>query len=302
MNRALLAKAQDCNPDVVLVWRGVHVLPETLRSLCTRNRPLVVSYNNDDPFGPLYSRGNLHLRRLWRIFKPAIPEYDVHFVYRDVTRDDFLGAGARQVNVLLPYFVPEADRPLQLGEADLARFGCDAVFVGHFENDGRVEYLRSLVDAGFHVKLFGTGWNSKTLGPLANHFGDVEALRGDDYRKALIAARLALCFLSHLNRDDYTRRSFEIPACGGGLLSERTEALEHLFEDGREAVYFSSASELVSRVRQLLLEPARLDAIRVAGFERVRRDGHSVYDRMKEMLGAVQAAKLALTPANLSRN
>jgi spore maturation protein CgeB len=182
--------------------------------------------------------------------------------------------------------------PVHLDFTDLARFECDVVFIGHFERDGRVEYLRALVEAGLHVRLFGTGWDSKKLGNLGQYFGEVTPLRGTEYRKALVASRLALCFLSRLNRDEYTRRCFEIPACGAVLLSERTTALERLFEDGREAVYFSSEVELVGRVKQLLLEPGRLSEIRTAGFERVRRDGHSVYDRMKEMLNIIHMEKL----------
>jgi spore maturation protein CgeB len=293
MNRALLKSVEQFTPDVVLVWRGVHVLPETIRSVRGFNRPLIVSYNNDDPFGPLYSEGSLHLRRLWRTFKRGIPEYDLHFVYREVTRADFLAAGARKAHVLLPYYVPEYDKPISLSSGDAERFGCDVVFVGHYEDDGRVEYIRSLVRAGIKVKLFGTGWDSDSLGDLATHFGSVRPLRGEEYRKALVAARFSLCFLSRLNRDEYTRRCFEIPACRAALLSERTEALQRLFEDGREAIYFSDSTELVSRVKMLLLDPDQLDAVRNAGFERVRRDGHSVYNRMNEMIDVVRAERTA---------
>lgn len=289
MNQELIAASRSCNPDVVLVWRGVHVLPESLRALRRESDPFLVSYNNDDPFGPLYRTGPLHLRRLWRIFNRAIPEYDLHFVYREVTREDFINAGARDVEVLLPYFIPELDRPITLSETDKKFYGSDVVFVGHFENDGRIEYLRTLVEAGVDVKLFGTGWNAENLGPLAAHFGRIVALREGDYQKALCASKSALCFLSRLNRDEYTRRCFEIPACGALLLSERTDALLRLFQEGVEALYFSSPEELLERVREVLTAPDRRQAIAAAGFERVRRDGHSVTDRMREMLAAVES-------------
>jgi len=47
---------------------------------------------------------------------------------------------------------------------DLAQIdGCDIVFIGHYEPDGRFNTLETLVDAGVRVRLFGTNWPAGTL-------------------------------------------------------------------------------------------------------------------------------------------
>ncbi|WGU68927.1 glycosyltransferase [Capnocytophaga canimorsus] len=45
-------------------------------------------------------------------------------------------------------------------------------------------------------------------------------------------------FLSKLNNDQYTRRCFEIPACGTMMLSERTPTLQEFYTENEEIVFF----------------------------------------------------------------
>jgi spore maturation protein CgeB len=171
---------------------------------------------------------------------------------------------------------------------DMERFECDAVFVGHHEPDGRERYLTGLVKAGLKVRLFGDKyWTRGVLGDLADYFGQVRHAIGEEYSKALCGAKMCLNFLSRMNRDSYTTRCFEIPACGKLLLSERTEDLVQMFKEDQEAVFFSSTDELVEKALWLRDHPDELDRIALAGMRRVHRDGHSVDDRMKEFLRIV---------------
>lgn len=277
LNQELLSVGCSVKPDVIFVWRGTPVWAETLRKLKQRTGATLVSYNNDDCFGQ--SRD----WRMWKHFKLNIPEYDLHFVYRPVNLEEYQAAGARRVEILLPYFIPELHRPVILSQQDHARFDCDVVFVGHYEDDGRVRYVRALVEAGLHVRLFGGSyWNSKTLGDLHTYFGPVSLAMGEDYVKALTGAKMCLAFLSRLNRDTYTRRSFEIPACGALMLSERTTDLTKFYQEDVEAVFFSTPEELVEKAGWLAKGEVRRKQIAQAGFQRCVNDKHDVVNRMRE--------------------
>ena len=286
LNRDLLARAVAYRPDALFVWRGTHILPRTLRAIRERTGAVLVSYNNDDPFGP-QAHGNVpfHHRWLWKYYLKAVPDYDLHLVFRELNVPEIKAAGAREAQVLLPYFVPEIHHPVTLTPEERVKYGCEAVFVGHYEPDDRVACLQALVDAGVRVKLFGgTTWTPQVLGPLAQYFGKVEAVLGLEYAKALCGAQMCLCFISKLNRDTYTTRCFEIPACGRLMLSERTADLPRLFQEDQEAVYFSSPAELVRRALWLREHPDRLEEIALAGYRRVLADNHSVEGRMQQVL------------------
>lgn len=287
LNRDLVECAIQHRANLVLVWRGTNILPSTLQKIRKITSAKLVSYNNDDPFSPLYEEAGRpgHLRRYWKLFRASIPEYDFHFVYRHQNIDDFLRAGAREVDLLRSYYLPELHRPIQLDAADRKRFECDVVFVGHFE-PYRMECLEALIRAGVHVRLFGSSesWSSKIPDSLRAQIGPVRPALDEDYVKALCGAKMCLCFFSRLNRDTYTRRVFEIPACGRVLVSERTKDMESLYVENEEAVYFSSAAELVAKTANLLRKPAELERIAAAGRVRCLTDGYSVDDRMAWML------------------
>lgn len=286
-NRALAQSVIDAAPDMLFVWRGVHVGAPVLREIRTRHpRCVLASYNNDDPFGPRYfvPTAPINQRRLWRRFRGAIPEYDVNFVYRPVNVLEYHAAGACNVHVLIPYFVPKLHRPRALSGDELLRYGCDVVFIGHYEADGREQYLAAIVDAGLKLKIFGNDWPRDVLAKISPTLPPVQPVLGDEYVKALCGAKVCLSFLSKLNRDTYTRRNFEIPACGGVMLSERTSDLTTIFAEGDEAMYFGNAAELVETATALVKDDARRELIASAGMRRVWAGGHDVVSRMRQML------------------
>lgn len=292
LNAALARAAATSRPDIVLLWRPTHVLPATIERIRRECGAKIVTYNNDDPFGPrAHRRAPWHHHALWHWNVRILPAVDLALVYRPVNRDEALAAGARRPAVLGPWFIPDLHRPPPADDIEGTRFGCDAVFVGHFEPDGRARHIEALVASGVKVRLFGTGWPADTVARIWPDAGPIQPVRGLDYTRALGGARLGLCFLSRLNRDTYTRRCFEIPACGTLLLSERTHDLKAMFDEDEEAVFFSSPAELVEKARWLLDRPGEIARIAAAGRRRVIRDGHSVDDRMAEMLDLVEQAQ-----------
>lgn len=288
LNRALLKKVEDSKPDVVLIWRGTHIRPRTL-NLIKSQGVLTVSYNNDDPFGP-HTHGNVpwHHHFLWMWYLKCLKQYDITFVYRPVNIREAINFGAKNVYVLKPYFIPAVNYPLTLSEQDKKRFECDVVYIGHHEPDGRDEYLRALVKAGLHVRLFGDKyWTKEVLGDLSSYFKEIVPVYGEEYTKALCGAKMCLSFLSKLNRDTYTRRCFEIPACGRLLLCERTDDLKEIFIEGKEAVFFSSKEELAEKAVWLKSHPDEIERIAAAGKKKVWENGYDVKNKAKEFLNIV---------------
>jgi len=110
----------------------------------------------------------------------------------------------------------------------------------------------------------------------------------EDYNVALNSCKIALVFLSHLNNDTYAIRCFEIPATGTFMLSTYTDDLATLFEPDKEAVYFKTPDELISKVDYYLAHDDERKQIARNGYERVMRDGHEAKDRAEQIIRAYE--------------
>lgn len=292
LNRDLLALATREQPDLLFVYRGTHVTAATLRALRSRLPGCIqIGYNNDDPFGPGQPAW------YWRHFLGALSEYDLVLAYRHHNVTEFKARGARRVELLRSWFIPDQNRRIEPQGAERERYQCDVVFAGHYEPDHRVQCLEEIVKRGWKLNLFGPGYDWDPVirdNPLLKHLCPVQLVWQDDYNRALSGAKIALCFLSKLNRDTYTRRCFEIPATGTLMMSERTPDLETLFADGKEAAFFSSKEEMAEKIARYLGDEPMRHAVAAQGRQRVITDGHDVVSRMRQVLawaGELQGAR-----------
>ncbi len=285
LNRDAARAADRFRPDMVFVYRGTHLLPRTLRLIKASNPAMVlVGYNNDNPFvsGQVYG--------LWRHFLRGLADYDLMLAYRSKNIEDFRSAGAPRVHLLRSWYVQERNHPVALSPDEQAQYESDVVFVGNYERQGRLEWLEEIVKAGFKLRLFGPGkyWDRHvSKSPWLHHLAPVKQVWGQEYNKALCGAKVALCFLSKLNQDTYTRRCFEIPATKTMLLSEYSDDLSTLYHEGVEAEFFQSKDELITKLHRYVPDAARRRRVAEAGYRRVVADGHDVISRMRQVLAWV---------------
>lgn len=83
------------------------------------------------------------------------------------------------------------------------------------------------------------------------------------------------------------QRVFDVPACGGFVLSDYREQMEDLFELGREAVCYRDPGEIPDLVRFYLDNPAARERIAQAGRERVLSE-HSYDLRLDTLMRAMR--------------
>ena len=83
--------------------------------------------------------------------------------------------------------------------------------------------------------------------------------------------------------DIVTMRVFDVLACGGFLIAERSDALEDLFDVGGEVEAFGTLEELKEKVAYFLDHPEAARRIAARG-ERAVRERHAFQDRVEKML------------------
>lgn len=285
LNRDIISRIEKEQPELVFVYRGSHIYPETLHRMReVAPQAILVGYNNDDPFSPLYPKWK------WRHFLAGVPEYDLVLAYRVHNIEEFKAVGAKRVELLRSWFIPERNYPIELSEDERKRFECDVVFIGHYEDDGRLACLEEIARRGWRLRIFGPGYEWNPIlrrSDLLHEYMPVNLVWGRDYNRALCGARVALCFFSKLNRDTYTRRCFEIPSSGTVLMSEYSDDLAGMFEPDEEAIYFRDTQELLMKLNSLLVDDLKIKKIAAAGVRRVWSDRHDVISRMRDMVAWV---------------
>jgi spore maturation protein CgeB len=236
---------------------------------------LLTQYFNDDPFSRKSPFG-LH----WK-FRNALTAYDAHFVYRAHNVHSYLKVGAKFVEHCPPAYDPARHFIDEHEVRD--KFIADLAFIGHWENDGRIEYLDTLHRLGFNIILKGANWDRVIRNRSINVLAPITTSFGKEYNYIYSNVLAGVCFFSKINNDTWTERALEIIAVGGLLVCERTIESETYFVDRVEACYFSSIKELIEILTELKNNPFKRENIRNAGHRRLMKGNYSIKDRAKQI-------------------
>ena len=195
-------------------------------------------------------------------------------------------AGAKKVFLLRSHYLPWLHQ--RLPQKELVGWESDIACLGHCEPDARIEQMDKLMKSvDVKYRLNGSLWKKYGKGRFWESL-DTHELQGYEYVKGINGSKITLTFLSTFNKDTYTRRNFEIPACGSLMLSWRTEDLLSLYEEAKEAEYFSSAEELVDKAKYYLSHERQRQRIAEAGYRKCMDSGYDIYSRMKEWINIVR--------------
>jgi len=269
-NRALVRATEATRPDLVWIDQGGQVRRQTVAAL--RATGARVLHYTSDSFA--------HRTYWFRHYFEALDLYDVHVITNELNRPFLEDRGVSRIVMSEFAYDPDLHRPPPLNGDDRRRDGSAAIFVGHWEPVSESLVL-ALREAGIDVRVHGPGWHrARTLHDRRS----IRPLHGTDYVAALASAQLCLCFLSKPNRNQSAGRTFEIPAVGGFLLSERTADQQTYFTEGTEAEYFSGRDELIDKARFYLEHPESRTAVAAAGHRRCTMSPYTHTDRCRQIL------------------
>lgn len=274
INNGLLKEVRKIEPHLIFFFRCANIYPSTLRIIKSEGKAVLFAYNNDDPFSdkfPFY---------YWRHFLKGLKYFDHIFSYRLKNIVDYRKIGFSNVSLLRSYYIESQNYLIPETERIY-----DVVFIGHYENDGRDEAIKYLLDNGIRIRLFGTLWHkSKYYSQFLKYFNTIAPLYKEEYNLTLNQSKIALVFFSKINNDTYTRRCFEIPITKALMLSEYSNDINILFEMGKDADYFYTKEELLKKINYYLENPVELTFVAENGFNKLVASGHEVKHRCVEII------------------
>lgn len=273
----LLARVDEFKPDMVFVYSSRQIWPSTIKKIKDK-QITVYMYNNDNPFAKYYPK------YFWRYYRKALKYADIGFVYREENRNDYMSAGCKKVELLRSYYIEDRNYYMEQSSVEAP----EVVFIGHYENDFRIQYMQKMLDNKIEIGVPNTNWkNFWEDNPYFIKLSDCMT----KYNEYINAAQIAIVFLSTLNKDTYTRRCFEIPATKTFMLSQYTDDIATMFEEDKEIVFFRNADELVDKIKYYLQHPDERENIAEAGYARLMKDGHEVCDRIIQIMNLYEDKK-----------
>ena|SRR5450631_2283040 len=267
VNRELIRIAEEFQPDIIWIFKGLEIFPQTLKKLRTKFR--LANFNPDHPFIIIASsNGN-------RNVKNSVGLYHLHFSYHSalVRR---IWEEYKITAVFLPFAYDRFDLEYQPPESIVE---IPKVCFQANPDPWRVQKIKKLADAGLVVDVYGHGWKKTALRdyknvnlfPIASR--NTFWLLNQEYRVQLNLFR-------KYNNDSHNMRTFEIPAVGGIQLSPYSTEQADFFEENREIFLFREDGQMISMAKKLLnLSRREADEIRNAARTRSINSPYSFEDR-----------------------
>src|SRR5581483_1511929 len=266
LNRDILAAAERERPDIFWADKLLSLQPQTLEKL-RRMGIASVSYMIDNVFGVRGDPG-------WRLYKKDLTHFDLHVVQRDKNVLEYREHGARDVLKIQTAYEPTIHFPPPPGWSDADR-NSGVSFIGTPYDDRAGFLTRLWKEFKLPVTISGSSvWRERLTPEAQQAIYTGRELYGRDYREAIWRAKINLSFLTHSNHDEFAHKSFEIAACEGFLLVERSPGHLARFVEDQEAVFFEGIEECVQKIRHYLPDEATRARIAAAGRARAERSGY----------------------------
>lgn len=276
INEQLLRKADEFKPDVVFVFKGMEVLPDTLKRFRSQGIKLV-NYNPDSPF--IFSgrgSGNPNVIK-------SLELYDLHFTYsEDIRREMELRHPEIPVRIL-PFGYELSDELYQLASAQPEIM--KLCFVGNADRH-RAALITALANKGVSIDVYGFFWPRFVK---HKNITTYPAVLQDEFWLTLRKYRIQLNIMRPHNLMSHNMRTFEVPATGGIQLAPKNEEHRHFFKEGEEIFLFDDVEECISNIQHLLsLDAADSEKIREAARNRSVQSGYSYRDRANFVVESIK--------------
>ena len=260
-----------------IIWSNqCELVGENTVQLLKKHANRLVTYANDDPFGP---RDN----KRFSLYRNSLKYYDLMAVVRKPNVSEAYAHGLKKVS-LVPFTADEiAHARLCIPSEEKSRWASEVIFVGTWMPK-RGSFISRLLQLGVPLSLYGNRWQKSAKWPILKSVWRGPGIVEHDYVKAIQSSRISLGLISKGNRDLHARRSTEIPYIGSLLCAERTPEHLEMYKEDQEAVFWESPEECAEKCHALLMDEKKRKRIAYAGHRRCVASGYLNEPVMQQIL------------------
>jgi spore maturation protein CgeB len=267
--KKIIETAKIARPSHLLVLGTSGVYKETLIAL-QKLSITTINFLTDDPWNTAHSS-------TW--FHESLPHYDLLLTPRKANISQLNDFSKTRVDYLPFAYNPEVHfEEMDISETEQKELESDIMFFGGADSD-RIPFIHKLIRHGFKINLFGGYWERDNLTrPFSRGIVPLKTLR-----KAIKVSKICLNLVRRANRDGHVMRTFEIPAMGGCLLTEKTEEHLAIFGD-RSVKMFVTEKDLLQEVETLLSSPELRKQTTLEGRKKILSSKNTYADRLQSIL------------------
>jgi spore maturation protein CgeB len=261
---------KDFNADLIIVVKCTNLSAKILKEL-HRSGAAIVQINTDHPqMDPGLKNG---------VYLSALKEYDLVVTFARLLIPVYYQMGAKRVYRLPFAYDPEIHKPVTLNDSERDIFTSSISYLGAW-GFFQQQWLEPLLPYG--LKIFGGLWHNLPFRHPLRSCVNLYRGWGEEMAKVCAGSQIVVNLMRAEHACAHSMKTFEIPACGGFMLTNRTEEQKEFFQEDTEAVYFDTQNELIDRVNFYLANSNARDRIREAGIRAAML--HTYLERARELL------------------
>jgi len=271
-NKELIKLCEKYKPDMLFVVVGRTIRKNTLNVIKKKIKCLLVVYNGDS-----YENMNSTSRNML----DTLPLYDIVFTWSYGLFESLYSLGAKKVEYLAFAYDESTHQRVNILPSDYDKYSHDVVFVGTWDKE-REKLLSQLTD--YDLGIWGSGWN-KVGGKskIKDNIIGTDNIDACEMSKIYQTSKICLNIMRPQNSGSHNMKTFEIPALGGFMLTNRSADHLRFFSESDDIACFESARELKEMIEKYIIEEKLRNRMSQNAHKKVK-NAHSYLQRAVRLL------------------
>jgi spore maturation protein CgeB len=269
LNLDLLNHCKLFKPDILWVFKGIELYPDTLQKIKSYGI-ILVNYNTDHPFirySPSHGSKNI---------EHSIPLYDLIFSYRRDLVDIFKTKFSLN-SKYLPFGFEKSE--FDYTSIDKISELNKVAFIGYIDNQ-RFDVLFFLAKSGVEIDIYCQDNLLVKILKIWKNIRIFNLVFGEDLIRTIVKYRVQLNLLRKHNIGSHNQRTFEVPAVGGILLTLYSDEQNLFFKKSEEIFFYYDNQSLLNSINDILnMKIEDIHNVRKNAFNRSIQGGYTYQSR-----------------------